>query len=182
LQFGSKTALLTTALRDVTISTAEVVIGGIALGGGTGAEVVTLGGASPIALPVAGVGAAGVVHGGIGINNYLNMKRGNAAGSGGGSGKGNQAQSDSGLPTLKDSPFGPKISSPVPKNGVPRNWTKEQIQDATTDFKTSIASRKAEQVAFAGRGSEAQRIAHAQRITQEEKFLKSLEKASETRK
>lgn len=85
---------------------------------------------------------------------------------------------------LKESPFGPKIADAVPKNGVPRNWTKEQITDAITDYETSIASRKAEQAAFdaGGRGNVTERLAHARRITEEESFLKSLEKALENRR
>jgi len=83
------------------------------------------------------------------------------------------------LPKMKDSPFGDKIDDVVPKNGVPKNWTKDQIADAITDYQTSIASRRAEQSAFETRGNETQRVAHAQRITQEEAFLRSLMKALE---
>ena len=81
--------------------------------------------------------------------------------------------------TLKNSPFGPKIADPIPTNGVPDNWTKGQIDDAISDYQTSIASRKSELAAFdaAGRGNATQRLAHAQRITQEEAFLRSLIKA-----
>jgi RHS repeat-associated protein len=87
-------------------------------------------------------------------------------------------------PSLKDSPFGPKVEDPVPKNGVPQNWTKEQIGEAITDYETSLASRKAEQSAFGatGKGNETQRLAHARRITEEENFLKSLIKAQESRR
>lgn len=83
------------------------------------------------------------------------------------------------VPTTKSSPFGPKVADPVPKSGVPKNWSKDQIRDAISDYKASIASRKAELKAFdaAKRGSATQRKAHAQRITREESFLGSLEKA-----
>jgi RHS repeat-associated protein len=86
------------------------------------------------------------------------------------------------LPRLKDSPFGPKIGDEIP-NGVPRNWSGEQIEDAIVDYQTSIASRKAEMAAFdaVGGGSAKQRLDHAQRISQEEAFLKSLEKAQRDR-
>ena len=82
------------------------------------------------------------------------------------------------LPTLKPSDFGPKLADELPQ-GVPRNWTPDQIQDAIVDCQTSIASRKAEEAAFhaLGAGSETQRRAHAQRISREEDFLKSLQKA-----
>jgi hypothetical protein len=82
-------------------------------------------------------------------------------------------------PTTKSSPFGSKVADPVPKSGVPKNWSKDQIRDAISDYKASIASRKAELEAFdaAKRGSATQRSAHAQRITREESFLRSLEKA-----
>lgn len=83
------------------------------------------------------------------------------------------------IPKLKSSPFGPKISDPIPSNGVPDNWTPNQIDDAIADYQTSIASRKSELAAFdaVGRGNATQRLADAQRITQEEAFLKSLIKA-----
>jgi RHS repeat-associated protein len=83
------------------------------------------------------------------------------------------------IPKLKSSPFGPKIASPVPGRGVPRHWTGEDIQDAIVNYKASIASRRAELNVFdaIGRGSATQRLAHAQRITQEEAFLRSLERA-----
>jgi hypothetical protein len=82
------------------------------------------------------------------------------------------------IPRLKSSPFGPKIADAIPKNGVPRNWTGEQIEDAIADYTTSIASRKAELKAFDEIGGSAiQRLAHARRITQEEAFLRSLQKA-----
>jgi hypothetical protein len=50
--------------------------------------------------------------------------------------------------------------------------------DAITDYRTSVASKKAELTAFdaAGTGPKAQRLAHAQRISAEA-FLRSLEKA-----
>ena len=87
-------------------------------------------------------------------------------------------------PTLKESPFGAKIADAIPKKGVPSNWSREQIGDAIVDYKTSIASRKAELAAFdaSGRGSATQRLAHARRITEELTFLKSLEKAGRNRK
>ena len=84
-------------------------------------------------------------------------------------------------PTIKNTPFGPKIADEIPTSGIPKNWNKSQIDDAITDYSSSIASRKAELKAFdlAGGGSATQRLAHARRITQEENFLKSLLKASE---
>ncbi len=87
-------------------------------------------------------------------------------------------------PKQKSSPFGPKIADEILKNGVPGNWTKEQIRDAITDYEASIISRKAELRAFdsLGGGSETQRKAHARRISQEESFLKSLKKALKNRK
>jgi RHS repeat-associated protein len=83
-------------------------------------------------------------------------------------------------PSTKDSDFGPKVSDPVPKNGVPPEWTQEQINDAIADYRASIASRKAEQAAFdaGGLGNATERLAHAQRITEEEQFLQSLLKAA----
>lgn len=83
------------------------------------------------------------------------------------------------VPSLKSSPFGPKIGDAIPTNGVPRNWSRDQIEDAISDYRTSIGSRRAELAAFdaLGGGSATQRLAHAQRITAEESFLKSLEKA-----
>jgi len=87
------------------------------------------------------------------------------------------------VPTLKSSPFGAKIENEVPTIGVPRNWSPEQIADSVVDYQTSIASRKAELAAFdaSGRGSATQRLAHARRITEEESFLRSLEKALSSR-
>lgn len=83
------------------------------------------------------------------------------------------------LPTLKSSAFGAKVADAIPTNGVPRNWSRTEIEDAIVDYRASIASRKAELGAFdaLGGGSATQRLAHAQRITAEEAFLKSLEKA-----
>ena len=82
------------------------------------------------------------------------------------------------VPSLKSSAFGWKIADEVPE-GVPRNWSSEQIADSIVDYETSIASRKAELAAFdaAGGGSATQRLAHARRIAEEESFLRSLEKA-----
>ena len=84
-------------------------------------------------------------------------------------------------PAVKQSHFGPKIATPIPKKGVPKNWGKTDVENAIEDYRTSIASRKAELSAFdaAGGGSPTQRLAHARRITQEEGFLSSLEKALE---
>jgi RHS repeat-associated protein len=97
---------------------------------------------------------------------------------------GRQKLKDKIAPKMKDSPFGPKIGDPVPKDGVPKNWTKEQVADAITDYQTSIASRKAEQAAFdsIGGGAATERLAHARRITEEENFLNSLFKAQENRR
>jgi hypothetical protein len=82
------------------------------------------------------------------------------------------------LPTLKSSRFGSKIADDLP-DGVPRNWSKAEIEDAIVDFNVSLASRRRELAAFdaVGGGSPGLRLGHAQRITQEETFLKSLEKA-----
>jgi hypothetical protein len=84
-------------------------------------------------------------------------------------------------PKVKQSPFGPKIEDEIPKNGVPKNWSKANIEEAIDDYQRSIASRKSEQRAYelAGRGNEAERIAHAQRISAEESFLHSLQHALE---
>ena len=83
------------------------------------------------------------------------------------------------LPTLKSSPFGLKIDDVIPTNGVPRNWARGEIEDAIAGYRTSIASRKSELAAYdaVGGGSATLRLSHAQRITEEEAFLKSLEKA-----
>jgi hypothetical protein len=85
------------------------------------------------------------------------------------------------LPAMKSSPFGAKFAGEIPRNGVPANWTREQIQDAIIDIRTSIVSRRAELAAFdaVGGGSATQRLAHARRIAAEEGFLRSLEKAVE---
>lgn len=82
------------------------------------------------------------------------------------------------LPSLKSSRFGSKIADDLP-DGVPRNWSKTDIEDAIVDFNTSLASRRRELAAFdaVGGGSPGLRRGHAQRITQEQAFLKSLEKA-----
>lgn len=87
-------------------------------------------------------------------------------------------------PTTKDAPFGPKIADEVPQKGVPDNWSKSDIDDAIEDYKSSIETRRTELQTFddLGKGSATQRKAHAQRITQEEQFLKSLEKARESRR
>lgn len=83
------------------------------------------------------------------------------------------------MPPLKSSPFGNKIDGLVPKDGVPRSWSADDIKTAIQDYKTSIASRKAELAAYdaAGGGTKHLRLSHAQRITEEEVYLKSLEKA-----
>jgi RHS repeat-associated protein len=52
------------------------------------------------------------------------------------------------LPSLKSSPFGPKVATVTPRNGVPRNWSRSQIRDAISDYRTSIASRKGELAAL----------------------------------
>lgn len=100
------------------------------------------------------------------------------------SGKAARAGSKTPLPKLKSSGFGSKIADTIPKKGVPSNWSKAQIDDAIADYKTSIASRKAELSAFdkTGGGSATKRRAHARRITEEETFLRSLEKAAENRR
>ncbi|GIX00061.1 MAG: hypothetical protein KatS3mg111_3393 [Pirellulaceae bacterium] len=87
-------------------------------------------------------------------------------------------------PAVKASQFGPRIADPVPTNGVPKNWSREDIQDAIDDYRASIATRKAELQAFdlSGSGSATKRLAHARRITEEEAFLASLFKALENRK
>ncbi|MHC4402820.1 MAG: hypothetical protein ACYTG0_24430 [Planctomycetota bacterium] len=109
----------------------------------------------------------------------------------GGSGDGGDAPSGSKkapgkkpTPRLKDSDFGPKIEDAIPRRGVPKNWSKSDIENAIIDYQTSIASRKAEQRAFelAGKGSEIERLAHARRIAEEERFLHSLRDALENRK
>ena len=87
-------------------------------------------------------------------------------------------------PDVKASPFGDKVESPVPKDGVPTNWSRTDIEDAIVDYRTSIASRNAEQRAFAlaGTGSEVERLAHFRRISEEESFLHSLQNALENRR
>lgn len=88
------------------------------------------------------------------------------------------------LPRLKSSAFGPKIGDDILRNGVPRNWSLGDSEDAIVDYQTSIASRKAELAAFdaVGGGSATQRLAHARRISQEEAFLRSLETAQRNRR
>ena len=80
---------------------------------------------------------------------------------------------------MKDSPTGPKVADKVP-DGVPKNWSKDDVADAIKDYETSIKSRKLEVEAFdkVGGGSQTQRLAHTSRITEEENFLSSLRKAA----
>ena len=87
-------------------------------------------------------------------------------------------------PKMKESPFGSKIADEIPANGVPSNWSRQDVEDAIADYRTSLASRRSEVEAFdaAGGGSATQRLAHTRRITQEEQFLRSLEKALKDRK
>jgi hypothetical protein len=87
------------------------------------------------------------------------------------------------LPKMKSSDFGPKLAGEVPTR-VHANWTKEAIEDVIADVTASIATRRAEEAAFKaqGIGNEIQRVAHARRISQEEAFLRSLQKALEGRK
>jgi hypothetical protein len=87
-------------------------------------------------------------------------------------------------PTTKDSPFGPKIADEVPKSGVPDNWSKSDIDDAIVDYKASLETRRREFQTFEelGEGSATLRTAHARRISEEEGFLKSLEKVRESRR
>lgn len=59
----------------VTISMVEIVSGSIVAGGGTVVEGVTVGAATPIAVPAVAAGAIVATHGGVGVNNYLFMKR-----------------------------------------------------------------------------------------------------------
>jgi hypothetical protein len=86
-------------------------------------------------------------------------------------------------PTTKSSPYGPKIADEIPKNGVPKNWSKNDISDAMDQYKTSINSRKKELKDFleSGKGTETGHKLHAKRITEEENFVKSLEKAYDSR-
>lgn len=81
--------------------------------------------------------------------------------------------------STKDSAFGPKVADKIPTDGVPKNWSRERIEDAIADYRASITTRKAEMATFdtAGVGSATQRKAHAKRISEEEAFLRSLEKA-----
>ncbi len=60
----------------VTISAVETVTGGILAGLGGGAEVASVGIATPVAVPVTVAGVAMTSHGLVGINNFVNMKRG----------------------------------------------------------------------------------------------------------
>ena len=85
---------------------------------------------------------------------------------------------------MKSSPFGAKVADEIPTSGVPKNWSRDHIEDAIGDYQTSIASRKAEMDAFdsAGIGSATQRKAHARRVTEEEGFLQSLTHALENRR
>ena len=87
-------------------------------------------------------------------------------------------------PTIKSSPFGPKVADAVPKKGVPKHWSGTDIEDAVGSYRASIATRKAEQRAFdlAGSGNATERLAHARRITEEENFLSSLLSALENRR
>jgi RHS repeat-associated protein len=84
------------------------------------------------------------------------------------------------LPSFKDSPFGPKIQDEIP-DGVPSNWSREQVQDAIIDYRTSIVSRRAELAAFdaSGKGTDLGRMSHVERIADEEGFVRSMEKALE---
>lgn len=76
---------------------------------------------------------------------------------------------------MKSSPFGPKVEDAIPRDGVPKDWSKPDIADAIDDYELSIASRYAAQQAFnaAGIGSATERLAHARRTSQEEGFLAS---------
>jgi RHS repeat-associated protein len=112
-----------------------------------------------------GLGLASLIPG---IPNASALKRGISV----------RAGSKVSLPSLKASPFGLKIADEIPK-GVPRNWSGLDIQDAIVDYRTSIASRKAELAAYdaVGGGDPKRRLGHARRISQEEAFLRSLERA-----
>lgn len=38
-------------------------------------------------------------------------------------------------PLVKQTRFGPKIATPVPQNGVPRNWSRTDIEGAIADYR-----------------------------------------------
>jgi RHS repeat-associated protein len=86
-------------------------------------------------------------------------------------------------PKMKESPFGSKVADPVPTKGVPKNWNTKQIRDAISDYQTSIGSRQKELIHFMknNKGDAIGHKLHGRRITREESFLKSLQKAYKNR-
>jgi RHS repeat-associated protein len=172
-------------LGQITGGGVQAIQGGIEIGGGVACAVGTAGACTPITVGAAAVGTVQVASGVASVHQGLQTLQMAAHKKGARDGPRYEREpaptgDKTPTPTMKDSDFGPKVADEVPQ-GVPKNWSKPQIEDAITDYKTSIASRKAEQQAYAagGQGNEAQRVAHAQRITQEEAFLRSLEKALE---
>ncbi len=87
------------------------------------------------------------------------------------------------LHQLKHSKFGIKIGDKIP-DGVPKNWSKGDIEDAISDYKVSVGSRKKEAEFFrtSGKGNKHQAKSHNVRIRQEENFIKALEKELDNRK
>jgi uncharacterized protein RhaS with RHS repeats len=74
-----------------------------------------------------------------------------------------------------------KIDGKVP-DSVPKNWDKETIEDAITDYEHSIRVRKQELEKFdklKGGGHRWTRKSHTERIAEEEKFLRQLRKRLE---
>ena len=70
------------------------------------------------------------------------------------------------------------VADVVPKS-VPKNWSRDVIGEALSDYERSIAIRKAEATAFdaIGGGHVWARKAHYERIVDEENFLRKLKQA-----
>ncbi|WP_298424362.1 polymorphic toxin-type HINT domain-containing protein [uncultured Kordia sp.] len=84
------------------------------------------------------------------------------------------------LPLVKNTEWGNKIDGLIP-DGVPKNWSKEDILVALKDYKASVVSRLKEAEHFKSIGEGAKSIpiakAHYVRIADEKAFIQSLEKA-----
>jgi hypothetical protein len=63
-----------------------------------------------------------------------------------------------------------RIHGALPKGGVPRHWTQEQLQHGAQELRESIRARKAQQVRFGEEG------VHRARIAEEEDLLRKIEK------
>lgn len=62
-----------------------------------------------------------------------------------------------------------KVHGKLPRY-VPKNWTREELQDSADALRASIKTRKAEQFRRGEHGS------HRRRLSQEEKLLRQIEK------